>query len=56
MSIASNAGASSAAGEILALVEQKIAENRGKTDVVTVLREIEKKAKEIKESANAGWY
>lgn len=49
-------GASAVAGEILALVEQKIAENRDKTELVAVLHEIEKKAKEIKDSADADWY
>ncbi len=56
MSILGDAGASAAAGEILVLVEQKISENRDKPEIVAVLREIEKKAKGIIESADAGWY
>lgn len=56
MSIASNAGASTAAQEILVLVEQKIAENTGRPEIVAVLREIEEKAKRIKASADMGWY
>lgn len=56
MSIQSNAGSGAAASEILALVRQKIEENKDKPDVVTALHEIEKKAEEIKEASDSGWY
>jgi hypothetical protein len=56
MSIAGNAGSEAAAGEILALVRRKIAENQDKPEVIAVLREIEKKAQEIKEASESGWY
>lgn len=56
MSIASSAGASGAAGEILAFVEKKITENKNKPEIVAVLHEIEEKAKDIQASADAGWY
>jgi hypothetical protein len=56
MSIAGNAGSEAAADEILALARRKIAENQAKPEIIAVLREIEKKAQEIKEASKAGWY
>ena len=56
MSLQGNAGASTAAGEILDLVKQKLDENKDKPDVVKVLKEIEVKAQQIKDSADSGWY
>ena len=56
MSIAGNAGASCAAGEILELIRTKKEENIDKPEVIKVLEEVETKAKEIKDSADSGWY
>lgn len=56
MSVGSDAGAIAAASQILALIQEKKAENQDKPDVITVLEEIEKEAMEIKELANKGWY
>lgn len=56
MSIASNAGAESAATEIRDFVRKKIEEHEDKPEVAAVLREIEKMAQGIIEAASAGWY
>lgn len=56
MSMFSCAGAESAANEILALVRNKILENREKPEVLKVLKEIEEKAESIRREAEAGWY
>ena len=56
MSIQGCAGAEAAAREILSLVQRKLDENQDKPDVIIVLKEIETKAKDIKGSAEAGWY
>jgi hypothetical protein len=56
MSMAGNIGASCAAEEILKLIQTKKEENIDKPEVVKVLEEVEAKAKEIKDSADSGWY
>ena len=56
MSMLGCAGASAATGEILSLIREKIAQNNKDRKIVEVLREIEKKTMEIKESADEGWY
>ena len=56
MSIASNAGAESAATEILALVEREIADNQGKEEMLLVLNRIAGRCREIIASAKDGWY
>ncbi len=56
MSMQGDAGAKAAASELLALVEQKISENKDNPDVLKALRPIKKKAEEIIDAANRGWY
>ena len=56
MSIASNAGAESAASEILALVERAIADHQEQEAVVLVLNGIARRCREIITSAKDGWY
>jgi hypothetical protein len=56
MSMFSGAGASAAASEILALVEKLKRDHAQNLEVLGVLKQIEHKAKEIKEAGDSGWY
>ena len=56
MSMISRAGASTAAGEILALVEKLKRDHVQNPAVLDVLNQIEHKAQEIKKAVDSGWY
>jgi hypothetical protein len=58
MSIGSGIGASSAASEILTIVEIYLEEAKNSTDtyLLDILNEIKQKCLEIKSAGDAGWY
>jgi len=55
MSIGSGIGAASAASEIITLVDNLI-ENAEEESVLEVLEVIKRKAQQIKEAGDSGWY
>ena len=56
MGMLSNAGASRAAGEILGFINTKINENIDKPEISAVLQELKTRVREIKDTADQGWY
>ena len=56
MGMLTNAGAARAAGEIIGLINTKIDENSDKPEITAVLQELKTKVREIKDTADEGWY